>query len=94
VYRAVAAMLDAGHEDFSLCHGLAGKVAILLYGALILEPERECAFQIAQHAAQIGIRRYGTSALFWPCGMQEGTSPSVMLGVAGIGLFYLRFCRS
>ena len=40
--------------------------------------------------ANAGIETYAERGLSWPCGAGGGETPSLMLGLAGIGLFYLR----
>jgi hypothetical protein len=39
----------------------------------------------------MGIQRYLLPRAPWPCGVPEGgETPNLMLGIAGIGHFYLR----
>jgi lantibiotic biosynthesis protein len=74
--------------DYSLCHGLAGIAESLLLGYEVLHKEsyRKCALDVGLS----GINGYGKTGLKWPCGTQTGEIPSFMLGLAGIGYFYLR----
>ena len=45
----------------------------------------------AEIAAQRGIQFHHTPRAPWPCGVQGGgETPSLLLGLAGIGYFYLR----
>jgi hypothetical protein len=44
--------------------------------------------------AAAGIHRYGTEERPWPCGVGEGETPGLMVGLAGIGHFYLRMYAS
>ena len=77
------------HADLSLCHGLAGLVELFLAGAHVLEqPElHEQAMACVQLAALLGREGAGP----WPCGVPEGgENPSLMLGLAGIGMMFLR----
>ena len=73
--RAAAANLLAT-DDFSLCHGAAGVGDVLLYAG-------ETAL-----AREIG--ELGMAAGDFACGVPDGQTPGLFLGLAGIGLFYLR----
>jgi hypothetical protein len=80
ITRAAAARAAAEPvRDFSLCHGVAGLGDVLLEGGDI---------DAARAVGLLGIERE-TDAGF-PCGAGGGSSPGLMLGLAGIGLFYLR----
>jgi lantibiotic modifying enzyme len=76
--------------NFSLCHGLAGNADLFLYAAETW-PERAEEFSgRAAAVAEHGIARHGRNG-GWPCGVPApGENPSLMLGLAGIGYFYLR----
>ena len=89
--RWVAEALDSGDESFCLCHGLAGNADILLDGyAAFGDP----AFLDAAHAVALaGIERYAHDPECWPSGTYDGTTPALMLGLAGIGYFYLRLAN-
>jgi lantibiotic modifying enzyme len=73
--RHVAELLLGAPEDFSLCHGAAGAGDVLLAGG------RD------ELAAQVG--RLGVAEGF-PCGVPAGETPALMLGLSGVGMFYLR----
>lgn len=88
--KAVEVSLDAGSADFSLCHGLAGKAEVLLYGSRALGPDAGEAHETALAVAARGIERYHQRENPWPCGAPGGENPGLMLGLAGIGSFYLR----
>jgi hypothetical protein len=77
-------------ENFSLCHGLAGNAEVLLYGYQVLGQDQAPLSELAHHVAYDGIQRYATRGHSWPCGTGGGETPSLMLGLAGIGHFYLR----
>jgi lantibiotic modifying enzyme len=47
---------------------------------------------LATDVGLYGIDNYTKSGLTWPCGIQTGQTPDLMLGLAGIGYFYLRLC--
>lgn len=79
--------------NFSLCHGNAGNAELLLVAGQVLKStEADKALRaIAQH----GINDYHVLRRQWPCGvMGAGETPNLMLGVAGIGYFYLRLHNS
>jgi len=77
--------------DFSLCHGLSGVCESLLYASRILK--EDLYKEVAVNAAIEGIVRYGHAETAWPCGIKTGCTPSLMLGLAGIGYFYLRLSK-
>lgn len=77
----VANALRAG-VNYSLCHGLAGNSEILLEG----ERAPELVADVAMH----GIETYPTQGLRWPSGAHGAPTPSLFLGDAGVGRFYLR----
>jgi lantibiotic modifying enzyme len=77
-----------GERDFSLCHGVAGMGDFLLEASRVLsDPGAEAKVkQLAMAAAA----RHRTKPDGWPSGVQAGSNPSLMLGVAGVGYFLLR----
>ncbi len=76
-------------DNFSLCHGRAGNADVLLYASQVLQEEswqRE-----AEHVARAGIEQFEQRRIHWPCGLPGANeTPDLMLGLAGIGYFYLR----
>jgi lantibiotic modifying enzyme len=84
------AVLGAGAGSYSLCHGLAGNAEILAQGYRILGSSGVKWRDIALEVAASGIERFGRPGQPWPCGTHEGETPSLMLGLAGAGMFYLR----
>lgn len=82
--------LHTRNINFSLCHGLAGNAEVLLYGRQVLGQEwtdkSALAFEVAEAGIEISKRQGGT----WPCGVGKGETPGLLLGLAGIGYFYLR----
>jgi class II lanthipeptide synthase len=87
---AVESSLESSSADFSLCHGLAGNAEILLYGSRALGSEAGEAQETAVAVAARGIERYHRRENPWPCGVPGGENPGLMVGLAGIGSFYLR----
>jgi lantibiotic modifying enzyme len=84
------AALRAGAGSYSLCHGLAGNAEILEKGYRILGSSGAKWRDLAMEVAWAGIERFGRPGHAWPCGTHEGETPSLMLGLAGAGMFYLR----
>jgi lantibiotic biosynthesis protein len=82
--------LRSGIGNFSLCHGLTGNAEVLLYGNQVLGKELAGASTLALGVASEGIETYAGRGLPWPCGTGFGETPNLMLGLAGIGYFYLR----
>ena len=76
-------------QGFCLCHGIAGRADLLLEAASALaQPELR---QAAEAVGQFGIAQYHDTNVPWPCGVPtRGEVPNLMLGLAGIGYFYLR----
>jgi hypothetical protein len=83
--RAVEAALTAGGSDFCLCHGLAGQAEVVLAG-----PAAPLSADLVAAVAARGIAGARAAGGAWPCGPGGGAAPGLMLGLAGIGLFYLR----
>jgi lantibiotic biosynthesis protein len=85
-----SALADRGawvDTDFSLCHGRAGLAEVLSYAARVLvEPGAK---QLAWEAAAAGAARFADRPDEWPCGVLRGGNPSLMIGLAGIGYFFL-----
>lgn len=76
-------------SDFSLCHGLAGNAECAAVSARILGNGAGTGAE--RDLARFGIERYHNDRAPWPCGVPGGgENPSLMLGLAGIGHFYLR----
>ena len=87
--QATEASLDVPGSSFSLCHGLAGNSETLLYGADILGDAR--LRDRAEACARWGWHTFEEPGIPWICGTMNGVpDPSLMLGEAGIGHFYLR----
>jgi hypothetical protein len=81
--------LSGGAGNFSLCHGIAGNAEVLCYGDSVLGTGHYRS--LLESAAHRGIERFERAGAPWPCGVpEEGETPVLMLGLAGIGRFYLR----
>ena len=88
---ALAAVAETLLADvnFCLCHGIAGNGDLMIYAASVLGEDgwREK----AEEAGRQGAARYERRSAPWPCGLPRGHEvPGLMLGMAGIGYFYLR----
>lgn len=88
--RALDAALASGAGfGFSLCHGDAGNAELPLMAARVLGDASQA--QRAARVGRMGIERHGATGAPWPCGVPAGgETPGLMLGLAGIGWFYLR----
>ncbi|HEX4496933.1 MAG TPA: lanthionine synthetase LanC family protein [Thermoanaerobaculia bacterium] len=75
--------------SFCLCHGAGGNADLLLEASGLLgRPQLR---QTAEAVGQYGIAQYGQADMPWPCGVSgTGETPNLMLGLAGVGYFYLR----
>ena len=93
---AVATTLDnlrGGTEmsqtNDSLCHGRGGNCETLIYGSQVLDRP-----DWLRRAEEIGLQEIAACAvprMPWPCGTSGAVEvPGLMLGLAGIGYFYLR----
>jgi lantibiotic modifying enzyme len=87
---AVEGDLDSEMGNYSLCHGVGGNAAVLLHTQVQTGGELASIDSLAWAAGEAGAERYGSSGAVWPCGGGNGQTPSLMLGLAGIGHFYLR----
>jgi lantibiotic biosynthesis protein len=86
---ALPSALMPGQGNFSLCHGAAGNADLLHTAAR--ELERPELLSQSEAVAQSGIAQYHSNNVPWPCGVPgAGETPNLMLGLAGIGHFYLR----
>ena len=79
--------------NYSLCHGACGNAEPIWMAAQLLEDEdeRESLRQSCVRVAAEGRHAHELTNERWPCGTFDGASdPSLMMGEAGIGLFFLR----
>jgi lantibiotic modifying enzyme len=86
--RAIEENLAEPRPDASLCHGLAGLGEVCLFASQSLnDPSYR---EVANSLADELISRYATTG-DWPSGAPSGgPNPSLMLGLAGIGYWFLR----
>jgi lantibiotic modifying enzyme len=76
-------------SGLSLCHGLGGNADLLIDAADDLA--RSDLRRVAEDAANTAIQQIVPNDMPWPCGVNGGgETPNFMLGLAGIGHFFLR----
>jgi lantibiotic modifying enzyme len=76
-------------RGFCLCHGAAGLADLLIESSGILK--RPALLQVAEMVGNTGIAHFHEPENPWPSGVPvRGESPNLLLGLAGIGIFYLR----
>jgi type 2 lantibiotic biosynthesis protein LanM len=87
--RTLAAPAAQGQANYSLCHGNAGNAELFVYAARAFGDDSHR--RVAEQVGRAGIELYRQSQSPWPCGvLQGGETPGLLLGLAGIGHFYLR----
>jgi len=82
-----------GMGNLSLCHGDGGNADLLIMGFDVLgRPELR---QVAEITADRALDRFEDGGMPWSCGvMDAGETPNLLLGLAGIGYFFLRLYDS
>jgi type 2 lantibiotic biosynthesis protein LanM len=93
IQTTLRGVMGAGLGNFSLCHGDGGNADMLLLAADLFErPELR---QHVETAALSALDRFEAPGLPWPCGVPNaGETPNLLLGLAGIGYFFLRLYDS
>lgn len=87
--RMLAVATVPGQANYSLCHGSAGNAELLVYAARVFGDDS--ARLLAEQVGLVGVEQYRKTLSPWPCGvLQGGETPGLLLGLAGIGHFYLR----
>jgi hypothetical protein len=90
-HAATEQALRSETGNFSLCHGLAGNAEVLRYGHQLLAEESTDAALLPYRIGDAVIERYAMRGDdTWRCGTGGGETPGFMLGLAGIGYYYLR----
>ena len=82
---AIVASMESRRLNYSLCHGLPGNADVLISGYQVLGSARTDDIQLARQVA---------GAITQFRGLDEVESPSLMLGLAGVGYFFLRLCNA
>jgi lantibiotic modifying enzyme len=81
---------SSSSDNFSLCHGLSGVADLLLYSDEILKTNyRNMLIQFYFDANN----EYNSKNGHWKCGIPNGETPDLMLGLSGIGYLFLRLYR-
>ena len=76
-------------QNLSLCHGACGNAELLIAASTVFGADHW--MEQARDVGRYGIETFLTTRTPWPCGvLGAGETPNLMLGVAGIGYFYLR----
>jgi lantibiotic modifying enzyme len=76
-------------RSFCLCHGIGGNADLLIYASQVLGEGRW--LRAAQAAGEMGAERIERKNRPWASGLPTGNeTPGLMVGLAGIGYFYLR----
>jgi lantibiotic modifying enzyme len=79
--------------DFSLCHGLSGLCETLLFANRVFKDGTYNS--LAEKVGLYGIKQHEENGSIWRCGINNGgETPTLMLGLAGIGYFYLQLIDS
>lgn len=89
--RSTSKSLSAipGQVNYSLCHGLSGNAELAIYAGQTLKKAEHTS--MAEQVGRQGVEYFQANRIPWPCGvLQGGETPGLMLGLAGIGYFYLR----
>lgn len=86
---ALARPVTPGAGNYSLCHGAGGNAELLILSADFWN--RPDLRATAEGVGVAGIEVFEKPGLPWPCGVANaGETPNLLLGLAGIGYFYLR----
>ena len=87
--RSIVGQLARRNANYSLCHGVAGDAELFLAWSRASGDAQSWA--LVEEVARQGMAEYGDTGRPWPSGTPgAGKSPSLMLGLAGTGYFYLR----
>jgi lantibiotic biosynthesis protein len=87
--KSLSQAVASGQGNYSLCHGNCGNAELLL-AAGDLVADKDCLLSVHQ-MADSAIEKYHLGRMPWPCGvLNGGETPNLMLGLAGIGYFFLR----
>jgi type 2 lantibiotic biosynthesis protein LanM len=79
----------ADQSNFSLCHGNFGNAELLIQASDEFADENY--LKSVMELAEAAREKYLVGHNPWPCGvLNGGETPNLMLGLAGIGYFYLR----
>jgi hypothetical protein len=88
--RTTRTWLEGNTDNYSLCHGMTGNAEILRYGWQVLGEEFVEGLTIARAVANARIASSKTHDKSEFSEIKEDEAPGLMLGLSGIGHFYLR----
>jgi hypothetical protein len=80
---------DVRLEDFSLCHGLTGHASVLHEGSRALPGADPAWLDTVERIAYAGLE-VEASCGGWLCGSAGHGAPGLLVGAAGVGMFYLQ----
>jgi type 2 lantibiotic biosynthesis protein LanM len=87
--RVLNHALAKGEANYSLCHGNFGNAELLILAGNVLSAHES--MQTVHRLAADAIEKYHSRSIPWTCGVRNGgETPNLMLGLAGIGYFFLR----
>jgi lantibiotic modifying enzyme len=92
--RLLAEALPHAIGDLSPCSGLVGLADALLCAAGQSADRWGGAAELATDLGRAALERYDPATGGWPCGVPDGITPSLFLGLSGIGWFFLRLYDS
>ena len=79
----------ASQGNYALCHGNCGNAELLIEASHCLSDEASS--KLVRNLADEARERFVVGRNPWPCGvLNGGETPNLMIGLAGIGYFYLR----
>jgi hypothetical protein len=89
-HRITNVWVQSGTYNYSLCHGLSGNAEILFYGWQVLGNDFAEGLATAHAVAHARIANSTKSSELTDRGGDESEPPGLMLGLAGVGYFFLR----
>ena len=79
--------------NWSLAEGLAGNCEVLLCASDMMAPELGAERSFVSEIVQEACGNYAQPGHHWPCATKAGKTPSLMLGLAGVGYLCLRLLK-
>ena len=87
--KTLNAAISTGQGNYSLCHGNCGNAELLISAGDVLGDNES--LKTVEQLADDALEKYHRARNPWPCGvLNGGETPNLMLGLAGVGYFYLR----
>jgi hypothetical protein len=85
--------LDIGPRSLCLYHGWVGNADVVIHGRAALADDWGWRIELAREAARQGFASEAGPLAEWVHDSSEQRNPSLMLGLAGVGYFYLRMAE-